>query len=103
MKIKAIIALFLALMTGVAANAAGVKISGKNLFDFSALHYTDQAIWAAKYDHVLDEVAVPEVVLNLDCVMRGIGNGSCGPGPRPKYEIQKNHTYQYAFRLEPLK
>ena len=81
----------------------GVKISGKNLFDFSALHYTDQAIWAAKYDHVLDEVAVPEVVLNLDCVMRGIGNGSCGPGPRPKYEIQKNHTYQYAFRLEPLK
>ena len=29
MKIKAIIALFLALMTGVAANAAGVKISGK--------------------------------------------------------------------------
>ncbi|MGM9760589.1 MAG: glycoside hydrolase family 2 TIM barrel-domain containing protein [Parabacteroides sp.] len=81
----------------------GVKISGKNLFDFSALHYTDREIWMAKYDHVLEEVAVPEVVLNLDCVMRGIGNGSCGPGPRPQYEIQKNHTYQYAFRLEPLK
>lgn len=81
----------------------GVKISSQNLFDFSALHYTDEALWTAKYDHVLDEVAVPEVVLNLDCAMRGIGNGSCGPGPLPQFEIKKNHTYQYVLRMEPLK
>ena len=31
-----------------------------------------------------------EVVLNLDCIQRGLGNASCGPGPRPAYEIQKN-------------
>jgi beta-galactosidase len=85
-------------------NAAGkgLKITAKDKFDFSALHYYDKELWLAKYNHVLDEIEVPQVVLNLDCIQRGIGNGSCGPGPRPKYEIQKEHTYQYAFRMEPI-
>lgn len=43
-----------------------------------------------------------EVVLNLDCIQRGLGNASCGPGPRPAYEIQKNTVYKYAFRMSPF-
>lgn len=80
----------------------GIKITAKDQFDFSALHYYDKEIWLAKYDHVLDDIQVPETVLSLDCIMRGIGNGSCGPGPRPKYEIQKNHNYTYEFRIQPM-
>ena len=53
---------------------------------------------------LLEELKVDraEVVLNLDCIQRGLGNASCGPGPRPAYEIQKNTVYKYAFRMSPF-
>ncbi|MBQ7823345.1 MAG: RICIN domain-containing protein [Bacteroidaceae bacterium] len=81
-------------------NNQGIKIVSKDQLDFSALHYTDQLLWDTKYGHDLDNVRLPQIVLNLDCVQRGIGNASCGPGPRPKYEIEKNKTYKYSFRIE---
>lgn len=84
-------------------NGQGVKITAYGTFDFSALHYTDREIWQVKYGHDLKNIRRSEVVLNLDCIQRGIGNASCGPGPRPKYEIKKNSTYRYAFRIEAVK
>lgn len=78
----------------------GIRIVSKDRLDFSALHYTDRILWETRYGHDLDNVRLPQVVLNLDCIQRGIGNASCGPGPRPKYEIEKNKTYRYAFRIE---
>lgn len=79
----------------------GLKISTSDTFDFSALHYTDRDLWQVKYGHDLNSIRRAEVVLNLDCIQRGIGNASCGPQPRPKYEIQPDTTYRYAFRIEP--
>ena len=84
-------------------NGYGLKVTAFGTLDFSALHYTDNDLWRVKYNHDLDNIRRNEVVLNLDCAHRGIGNGSCGPGPRPKYELEKNATYSYAFRLEPAK
>ncbi len=69
--------------------------------DFSATHYTDRELWEVKYGHDLADIRRAEVVLNLDCVQRGLGNASCGPQPRPQYEIRPDTTYSYAFRLEP--
>lgn len=80
----------------------GIKITSADTFDFSALHYTDKDLQDVKFGHYLPDIRRAEVVLNLDCIQRGLGNGSCGPGPRPKYEIQKNTVYQYAFRISPL-
>lgn len=84
-------------------NDKGIKITPQGTIDFSALHYTDKELWRVKYNHDLDHIYRDEVVLNLDCIQRGLGNASCGPGPRPKYEIKKNHTYEYTFRIEPVK
>ncbi len=81
----------------------GIKITAYGTFDFSALHYTDRELWQVKYGHNLENIRRNEVVLNLDCVQRGIGNASCGPGPRPKYEIKKDSEYKYAFRIEAIK
>ncbi len=81
----------------------GVCITARETFDFSALHFTDRDLQRVKYGHLLPEVKRAEVVLNLDCIQRGIGNASCGPGPRPKYEIKKNETYGYGFRITPVK
>lgn len=81
----------------------GLKITAADKVDFSAQHYTDRELWQVKYGHDLGDIRRAEVVLNLDCIQRGLGNASCGPGPRPKYEIEKGRTYGYAFRLEPLR
>lgn len=78
----------------------GLRFTADSTFQFSSLHYTDQDLWKVKYGHDIDNVRRAEVVLNLDCIMRGIGNASCGPGPLKKYEIQPNATYSYKFRIE---
>ena len=85
------------------AQGKGLKITAEGMLDFSALHYTDKDLWEIEYGHNLDEIHRDDIVLNLDCIQRGLGNASCGPGPRPKYEIKRNHTYEYAFRMELLK
>lgn len=76
----------------------GIKIVADGSIDFSALHYTDRDLWNVLYDHDLDAVKRNEVVLNLDCQQRGIGNASCGPGPRPRYEIAQG-THSFKFRI----
>lgn len=81
----------------------GIRITPEGTIDFSALHYTDRELWRVKYGHDLESIRRDEVVLNLDCVQRGLGNASCGPQPRPKYEIRPDSTYRYAFRIEPVK
>lgn len=79
----------------------GVRITGDTPFDFSALHYTDRDLWRVTYGHDIDKVRRDEVVLNLDCVQRGLGNASCGPQPLPEYEIKSNTDYSYYFRIRP--
>ena len=84
-------------------NGKGIRITPEGTIDFSALHYTDRELWQVKYTHDLGNIRRSEVVLNLDCVQRGLGNASCGPGPRPKYEIKKDSVYTYSFRIEEVK
>lgn len=78
----------------------GMKITAKERFDFSALHFTDKDLYTVKYGHDLDDFRRAEIVLNLDCIQRGLGNASCGPLPRPQYEIEKGKEYSYTFRIE---
>lgn len=80
----------------------GLKIISKDRLNFSALHFKDKDLWEVEYGHDLDNVRRAETVLSLDCIQRGLGNASCGPGPLPHYEIQKNKDYNYSFRLEPV-
>ena len=66
---------------------------------FSAQHYTDEDLWKVKFRHELGQVRRSEVVLHLDAAMRGIGNGSCGPGPLDKYQLREP-SYQYGLVIE---
>ncbi len=86
------------------AQGHGLRITANgDAFAFSALHYDDRELWRVKYNHDLDHIRRAEVVLNLDCIQRGLGNASCGPGPRPRYEIQKDADYRFSFRIEEAK
>ena len=71
-------------------------------FMFSVQHYTDEELWQTKYLHELKNIRKPEVVLHLDAAMRGIGNGSCGPGPLGKYEMEKK-IHNIIFSISPVK
>ena len=82
------------------AEGKGLRIIAQDTFAFSAQHYDDREIWRVKYGHDLKNIRRAEIVLNLDCIQRGLGNASCGPGPRPQYEIKKNTDYRMAFRIE---
>lgn len=82
-------------------NGEGIRIMSDSTFDFSALHYTDKDLKNVKFGHNLPDIHRAEIVLNLDCIQRGLGNGSCGPGPRPEYEIKQNSKYGYTFRISP--
>ncbi|MCR4922123.1 MAG: DUF4981 domain-containing protein [Bacteroidaceae bacterium] len=85
------------------AHGHGLRIQSLGLpLMFSALHYTDEDLWKTPYRHQLDRVRRPEVVLHLDAAMRGLGNGSCGPGPLKTYELTEP-AYHYSFVIEPLK
>ncbi|NDV59349.1 hypothetical protein D0T85_14705 [Bacteroides sp. 519] len=81
-------------------NGKGVKITAKDSISFSALHFTDKDLYTARYGHDIDDFRRSEVVLNLDCIQRGLGNASCGPGPRAQYEIEKGKEYSFTFRIE---
>ena len=64
-------------------------------FGFCLQHYTDQDLWHTKYLHQLPSIHRAEAILHLDAAQRGIGNGSCGPGPLQQYEIPRTkHTMQ---------
>ena len=84
-------------------NQYGLKITSLDKLNFSALHFTDPDLWSIKYKHELDKIRRAEIVLNLDCVQRGLGNASCGPGPLQEYEIKPNTLYTYSFRIESYK
>ena len=79
-----------------------VSFIADDTFDFSAQHFTDEDLYRVKYANDLDLVRRSEVVLNLDCEMNGLGNGSCGPGPLEQYIIQPGQTYGYKFRIRDL-
>ena len=85
-------------LTLSASDGRKVSFTADGTFDFSALHETDEDLYLVKYGHDLDKIRRPEVVLTLDCVMRGLGNGSCGPGPLPQYEIAPG-PHSFAFRI----
>ena len=82
-----------------ADDGSTVTFTAEKSFDFSAQHYTDRDLCLVKYGHDLDKIRRAEVVLNLDCFLTGLGNGSCGPGPLPQYRIDPGKTYSYKFRI----
>ncbi|HCO68644.1 MAG TPA: beta-galactosidase [Dysgonomonas sp.] len=81
----------------------GLKVTSKNNMAFSALHFTDKAVWEATHDFNLDKIREPQVYMNLDCIQQGLGNATCGPNPLPQYMIPENQPLSYSFRIEGIK
>ena len=85
------------------SNNKGLKITSKGHMEFSVLHMTDNDLWSAKHDFMLDSIRKPEVYVNIDYIQQGLGNASCGPLPMKKYMIPENQPLNYSFRIEPIR
>lgn len=67
------------------ADDKGILFTADDQLSFTALHYTDQDLWAAP--HLYELHRRPETILSLDKAQMGLGNASCGPIPLPQYYI----------------
>lgn len=82
----------------------GLKITAiDGLFDFTALHYKDEDLWKQKYVQDIEKARCQATVLNIDCVTRGLGSASCGPGPLPEYCLAPSANYSHTFRISPIR
>ena len=77
----------------------GLLVVADESMDFSAHHYTAEEMTAAT--HTYDLPRRREVVLNLDARQGGLGNGSCGPGVLPDYQLHPGE-FVFRFTLYPL-
>ena len=61
-------------------------------FTFQALHYTPEELGTRRNDYQLE--ASGQIILNLDCAILGIGNGSCGPGVLQEFALDRSLPYK---------
>ena len=78
----------------------GVKVETSGDVAFSLTPWTDAELRTARHEWELP--TSNRVVAHFDAIQQGVGNGSCGPGPLPKYEIQKGKTYSNIVRFIPF-
>ena len=78
----------------------GFKISAvKNLFAFSALHFTAQDLATARHNYELKPRE--DIILSLDAKMSGLGNSSCGPGVLEKFSVPPTN-YSLNLKFSPV-
>ncbi len=78
----------------------GILIETEGEVSFSAMPWSDADLRDTK--HTWELTPRPYTVLHLDGATRGIGNGSCGPGPMGKYHIPAAPV-SYKIRISPVK
>ena len=78
----------------------GVKVETAGDVAFSLTPWTDAELRTARHEWELP--TSNRTVAHFDAIQKGVGNGSCGPGPLPKYEIQKGKTYSNIVRFIPF-
>ena len=81
------------------AQGNGLLAVGAPTLDVSTHHFTAQDL--TKAQHTYDLVPRDEVILNLDFVQNGLGNGSCGPGVLPQHQLAPDEM-RFSLRLRPL-
>ena len=73
-------------MTLTDGKGQGMKITAGCDLGFTTLHARDWDLFRTiKYGHEFHKIQLPQTILSLDAVQRGLGNQSCGPEPLPEF------------------
>ncbi len=81
------------------AAGKGLLIAGDD-FSFSAHHYSQEALTAAKHTYELKDAELTEVC--IDGAMGPLGSNSCGPEPLVEDRLYFNEPRSYRFWLCPI-
>ena len=84
------------------AQGNGLLIEAEGRVNFSSLRYTDADLMGNLENHEWELKPREEIVVHLDYMQRGIGNGSCGPKTLSQYQIPIDGTYGYTLRFSPI-
>lgn len=76
----------------------GLEFRSDGPFEFNALHFSDADLTSAR--HTPDLQPRPEVILNLDYGMRGLGTG-LNVDTQPEYRLNASE-YRFSFTIEPV-
>ncbi len=77
----------------------GFKVTGDNLFEFSAHRYDISDLEKAEHLHELKKK--PYINLYLDQMQAGLGSASCGPDTLFKYRV-RSEPHTWSFTIEPI-
>ncbi len=78
---------------------SGIIVCSEKGFMFSARHYSDMQLTAAKHTNELNAEDV--IHLNIDCVQDGLGSNSCGPQPVEKYKLYPKEC-EFSYTIKPF-
>ena len=81
------------------AEGTGLLVMGPPTFQTSAHPVNTHKLEEAQHTFTLQPD--PFITLNCDFEVCGVGNGSCGPGTLPQYQVQPKEA-AYILRLSPL-
>jgi len=84
---------------GLGLGVFGVRETDAPLLQVSAHPFDVRTLAEAKHTFTLQ--AKPFVTFNVDFEVSGLGNGSCGPGTLPQYQLEPQ-AMAYAVRLIPV-
>ncbi|NLY25705.1 MAG: DUF4981 domain-containing protein [Bacteroidales bacterium] len=87
------------------ADGSGLLFVAPRKMSASATHYRPEDIYQHRNNRKLHPYEVPfteNTIVNLDAVMRGLGNASCGPDVMEQYEVRAEST-PFQFMLLPLR
>jgi len=82
------------------ATGAGIKVQGFPTFEYNASHYAANELYHAR--HTYQCHPHPEIYLNIDKSMRGLGTASCGPDTLDPYRLLAT-IYNFTYALEIIK
>lgn len=75
-----------------------VEVTAQQPFSFQVSHYTQEELREKRHNFELEES--PYTVFCIDYKMSGIGSGSCGYAPEPKYRLDEiEFSYEITIQL----
>jgi len=81
------------------AEGRGLLVMATSAFQVSAHPFSTRKLEEAQHTFTLQPD--PYITLNCDFEVCGLGNGSCGPGTLPQYQLQPKEA-SYVLRLRPF-
>jgi beta-galactosidase len=81
-------------------DGVGVGFAADGLLEFSARHYSEDALERAQ--HLSELSPDPSLHVYLDAQQRGVGTGACGPDTLARYRV-RGGRFRFGYALVPLK